>query len=270
MKFFCQAAVVLLCGTLIACKGKHPPVAAHDPTHGVSSSSLATLDGFEGEVGLTFKGTFGGVSAPATGTNVSALVKLGRVRVPLPDLLPVTAALGMAYLIVVPEMKAFYAVSDNKLQATLVDLDALLAYPQTQAGYRPLLPNAATESGPYKSGHADSVAGYACERWDIQLEAVSVDLCVAKLATPWLRVPLTGAASKHSWAVELTDGNHFPLRLITRLGGAEQGRLEVTSIQKKAIQASTLQVPSNYGVVTLAEMLASFTVHTRAPSSSAH
>ncbi len=92
---------------------------------------------------------------------------------------------------------------------------------------------------------------------------------MAKLATPWLRVPLTGAASKHAWAVELTDGNHFPLRLITRLGGAEQGRLEVTSIRKKAIQVSTLQVPSNYGVVTLAEMLASFTVHTRAPSSSA-
>ena len=70
-------------------------------------------------------------------------------------------------------------------------------------------------------------------------------------------------------AMELTDGNHFPLRLITRVGGAERGRLEVTSIRKTTIEASTLQVPSNYGVVTLAEMLASFTVHTRAPSSSA-
>jgi hypothetical protein len=269
MKYFCAAAVGLLCGSLIACKGKRQAVAAHHSTHAGTSSSLATLDGFEGEIELTFKGTFGGVPAPSTGTNVIALVKLGRVRVPLPDLLPVTAALGMAYLIVVPEMKAFYAVSDNKLQATLVDIDGLLAYPQTQDGYRAPRPNAATEFGPYKSGHTDSVAGYACERWDIQFEAVSVDLCVAKLATPLLRVPLTGAASKHAWAVELTDGNHFPLRLITRFGGAEQGRLEVTSIRKMAIQASTLQVPSNYGVVTLAEMLASFTVHTRAPSSSA-
>lgn len=268
MNFFYATTIVLLCGSLIACKGKSSPVAAHDLTHGGSSSSLATLDGFEGEIELTFKGTFGGVPAQATGTNVIAPVKLGRVRVPLPDLLPVTAALGMAYLIVVPEMKAFYAVSDNKLQATLVDLDGLLAYPQTQDGYRAPSPNAATEFGPYKSGHTDHVAGYACERWDIQFEAVSVDLCVAKLATPWLRVPLTGDASKHAWAVELTDGNHFPLRPITRFGGAEQGRLEVTSMRKKAIQASTLQVPSNYGVVTLAEMLASFTVHTRAPSPS--
>jgi hypothetical protein len=65
--------------------------------------------------------------------------------------------------------------------------------------------------------------------------------------------------------VELTDGNHFPLRLITRFGGAEEGRVEVTSVQKKAVQASTVQVPSNYGVVTLAETLAAPMLHTRPP-----
>ena len=268
MKFFCAAVGVLLCASSVACKGKPPPVPAHDTTRGGASSLLTSLDGFEGEIGLTVKGTFGGVPAPATGTNVIVLVQRGRLRVPLPDLLPVTAALGMAYLLIVPEIKTVYAVSDNKLQATLIDLDGLLAYSQRQVATRGMpRPGAATQLEPYKNGHTDNVAGYPCERWDIQLEAVNVDLCVAKLATPWLRVPLTGAASKHAWAVELTDGNHFPVRLITRFGGAEKGRIEVTSIQKKAIQASTLQVPSNYGVVSLAETLAAPMLHTRPPSS---
>ena len=89
-----------------------------------------------------------------------------------------------------------------------------------------------------------------------------------KLEAPWLRVPLTGGTSKYPWAVELMDGRHFPLRLITRFAGAEQGRVEVTSIQRKTLQVSNVQVPSNYGVVTLAEMLASFKLDTAAPSSS--
>ena len=79
MKFFCAAAVVvLLCVSAVACKGKPTPVPAHEPTHGAASSPLTSLDGFEGEIGLTVKGTFGGVPAPATATNVIALVQRGR------------------------------------------------------------------------------------------------------------------------------------------------------------------------------------------------
>jgi hypothetical protein len=255
----------VLCGSGIGCRSKPPPF---DPTDGGSSVSPNTLEGFEGEIGLMHKGTFGGVPTPPEGANVIVLVKQGRLRVPLPDLLPVVTALGMAYLIVEPEKKELYAVSDNQLMATHIDLDALLAYSQSKdATGAPPRPGAATELGPYKSGNTDTVAGYSCEKWAIQLGAASVDLCVAKLATPWLRVQLTGAASKHPWAVELTDGSHFPLRLITHVNGAEQGRLEVTSIRKTAVQTNSLQFPSNYRVVSLADLLASFKVHTGPPPS---
>ena len=87
-----------------------------------------------------------------------------------------------------------------------------------------------------------------------------MDLCVAELPTPWLRVSLGALGTKYPWAVELTDGNHVPLRLIMRLAGAEQGRLEATRIEKKAVQASSLQVPPDYSVSTFTELLRSFTI----------
>jgi hypothetical protein len=75
-------------------------------------------------------------------------------------------------------------------------------------------------------------------------------------------VPLGDLATKYPWAAELTDGNHFPLRLIMRLAGAEQGRLEITHIEKKGVQASSVQVPPKYAVSTFAQLLRSFTIDT--------
>lgn len=50
-------SVASLLALAIACKGKPPPVVAHDPKAQGASGSLATLDGFEGEIALSSKGT---------------------------------------------------------------------------------------------------------------------------------------------------------------------------------------------------------------------
>jgi hypothetical protein len=174
----------------------------------------------------------------------------------------------MAYLLVFPEKKQLYAVSENKMQATVINLAELLAQSEAQDSTRALKgTSTATPLEAAKTQKNDNVAGYPCERWNIQFSAVAAELCVAKQPTSWLLVPLGAATSKYSWAAELTDGNHFPLRLVTRLGGAEQGRIEVIRIEKKHVVETSFQVPSNYAVTTLAQLLSSLTLHTAPPSS---
>ena len=263
MKYRYTPAVASLLLSALACDGKTPRAAAHEPNHGVTAGPLVTLDGFEGEIALTAKGSLGGAPPPSRIMNVTVLVKAGHLRVPLPDLLPVTAGLGMAYLLVFPEKKDIYAVSDNKRQTTVVGLDELLAYSESQDdAAAPPSPNAAPSTSAEKSQVAVRVAGYPCESSTIQLAAVTVNLCVAKLPVSWMRIPLGATAAKYPWAAELTDGNHFPLRVVTSLRGVEQGRIEVTHIEKKPVASSGLQVPPGYALTTLEQLLHSFTLDT--------
>jgi hypothetical protein len=81
------------------------------------------------------------------------------------------------------------------------------------------------------------------------------DLCIAEQGTAWFHIPLTGLPAEFAWATEITDGKHFPLRLVTSENGVEQGRIEVTSIQKKAMPATQFAVPAGYNVMDLDQML---------------
>jgi hypothetical protein len=270
-----RTAVALLIVSPLACNGKRAPAAAHGPAGtgtgngNGSAGSPPTLDGFEGEIALTVQGALGGAPPPTRVMNVSVLVKNGSLRVPLPDLLPVTAGMGMAYLLVFPEKKQLYAVSDNKLEATLIDLAGLLAHsgvkaPSGTAGGPTL---AASES--YVRGETETIAGYLCEHWSIQLTTGAMDLCVAQQSVHWLRVSLGPVGKKHPWASELMDGSHFPLRIVTRQAAAEQGRIEITRIEKKPVSASNFQIPPNYAVTSLSELLSSLGLHA-APTAGAH
>lgn len=251
------AAAVWLTASHLSCQAQSTPAPAKNRTPSADSAPPRTLEGFEGEIGLAIRGTFGGVPAPRD-SRVNAMAKDGRLRVPLPDLLPATAALGMAYLLVEPGKRQLAAISDHRMAAVVIGLDEILSDPQSQGSS--LVSQPVARAATYRSGVVERVAGYPCERWDVPLESVDVEFCVATLPTPWLHVPLDGAASKHRWAVELLDGNHLPLRVVRRLGGIEEGRVEVTSIKEKAVQANSLGIPAGYAVGTLAEMLAAFRV----------
>ena len=106
-----------------------------------------------------------------------------------------------------------------------------------------------------KTGKTDTVAGYKCEIWHIVSEKSVGDLCIAEQGTSWFHIPLSGAPAEYAWASEITDGKHFPLRFVASENGVEQGRVEVTSIQKKALHAEQFQVPTGYAVLNLEQML---------------
>ena len=221
-----------------------------------ASASLAVLDGFEGEIDLTAKGKLAGKEGAANAPmNLVLLVKDGKFRFDLPEGLAGAHDLGKAYVLVMPADKKLYAVMDAKKQAVLIDMDKLAAQAKAfGAGHAPA-GGSATPAQITKTGKTDTVAGYQCEIWHVASEKSVGDLCIAAQGTSWFHLPLSGMPAEYAWASEITDGKHFPLRFVASENGAEQGRIEVTSIQKKALPADQFSVPPGYAVMNLEQML---------------
>ncbi|MEP7051562.1 MAG: DUF4412 domain-containing protein [Pseudomonadota bacterium] len=261
MKTNARSAFALLLLTVLGCKSKaQPPNAALPGADGapaaVASSSLALLDGFEGEIALTAKGKLaakeGSANAPLT---ITLLVKDGKFRFDLPEGLAGARELGKAYVLVTPADKKLYAVMDAKKQAVLVDLDKLAAQAKAFGAARAPAGGKATPPQVTKTGKTDTVAGYKCEIWSITSAQSAGDLCIAEQGTSWFRLPLSGMPAEYAWASEIADGKHFPLRFVATEKGTEQGRVEVTSIERKTLPADQFAVPSGYAVLNLEQML---------------
>lgn len=263
--------VVLALCALPACKKATPPPAAAAASAsaaaaaGVAPSapggnSLAILEGFEGEVALHAKGKASTKDAVAKDLNVSLLVKDGKFRVDLPEELTGSRELGKAFVIVEPADKKLITVMDAKKQAVVLDFDKLVSQAQAMSHLpHPGGPAAggADETPPVvqKTGKTDVVAGYQCEIWHVAKGNSAGDLCIGQQGTSWFHIPLVGAPAQYAWASEIFDGQHFPLRVVVSENGAEHGRLEVTSIQKKTVPAADFEVPAGYNVIDLEQMM---------------
>ena len=55
----------------------------------------------------------------------------------------------------------------------------------------------------------------------------------------------------------VADGKHFPLRFVETEKDVERGRIEVTSIQQKPLPASSFEVPADYAVLSVEQMIGS-------------
>jgi hypothetical protein len=226
---------------------------------------LAFLNGFEGEIGISFKDASKAGKAAAP---FALLIKDSKLRMDLPT--DVTASSGMGskgYGILNTPEKKLYVVLEDKKQVVLFDLD--------KAGEQLKTFTAGMESGPRdprerkeaparpppkvtKTGQKDSVAGYACEIWDVVPDTgEKMSACVANEGASWFKLPLGAIPSEHAWALELLDGKHFPLRGIAYdNAGAEKSRVEVTKIDKKPLAATLFDIPQGYKVVDLQQMFA--------------
>ncbi|HEY1534160.1 MAG TPA: DUF4412 domain-containing protein [Polyangiaceae bacterium] len=267
MKHTLRSALALTLFTLVACKSKDQAAAAASGaalasgavvSAGAASAGagLAVLDGFEGEIGVSAKGKLAGKDSSGTPANLTLLVKDGKFRFELPEGLAGAQALGKAYVLVEPADKKLYAVMEDKKQAVLIDLDKLATQAKSFGGAAAQhRPSSGTPPQISKTGKTDTVAGYTCEIWHVVSEKSVGDLCVAEQGTSWFHIPLSGAPAEYAWASEITDGKHFPLRFVASENGVEQGRVEVTSIQKKALPAEQFQVPTGYAILNLEQML---------------
>jgi hypothetical protein len=268
MKLTARHALFLLSFAPVACHKNDAPSPSASAAAGLASGaapadaagSLAILDGFEGEIAMSAKGKFGAKESAAAPVSFTLQVKDGKFRVDLPDSVADAQGVGKAYVLVMPADKKLYAIMDAKKQVILIDFDkfANQAKVLSQMHAHPSANGQPGTSAPaevQKTGKTDTVAGYKCEIWHIVQAKSAGDLCIAEQGTAWFHIPLTGLPAEFAWATEITDGKHFPLRLVTSENGVEQGRIEVTSIQKKALPASQFAVPAGYNVMDLDQML---------------
>ncbi len=265
MKLNARRALCVVAFTLVGCHKNSAPTPVGSaaalssgavlPTD-TPGNSLAILDGFEGEISMTAKGKLGGKQVATGPTSFTLHVKDGKFRVDLPASFADAQGVGKAYALVTPADKKLYLVMDTQKQVILVDFDkfAQQAKALTDAHPHPA-PGTPGAASLQKTGKTDTVAGYKCEIWHIVQAKSSGDLCIAEQGTSWFHIPLSGVPAEFAWATEITDGRHFPLRLVMSENGVEEGRLEVTSIQKQALPASEFAVPVGYNVIDLEQML---------------
>jgi hypothetical protein len=259
MKLNARHALWLVAFAVVGCHKNTAPAPSGSAAALSSGAVLATdapagsLDGFEGEIALTAKGKLAGKQG-AEAANFVLQVKDGKFRVDLPEALANSQGVGKAYALVTPADKKLYLVLDAKKQVILVDFDKLVSQAKALSQAHPH-PAGETPAELQKTGKMDTVAGYKCEIWHIAQAKSSGDLCIAEQGTSWFHIPLSGVPAEFAWASEITDGKHFPLRFVATENGAEAGRLEVTSIQKKPLPASSFVVPAGYPVMDLEQML---------------
>jgi hypothetical protein len=224
---------------------------------------MSSLMGFEGEIDMTAKGS--DPDKPAQPVNM--LVKGDKVRI---DVIPgteATAALGKGFLLVRVADKKLDAVDETRKQVVEIDLSNPETMKRIQkAGSLGAHEHNAKQGPPpnrakvTKTGNKETVAGYSCEDWEItgaKDNEKKASLCVAHLPSTFFHIPLTGVPVEYGFAMELVDGQHFPLRIVSydERTGTESARLEVTKLDAHPVDAAKLEIPAGYQTVDMMQMI---------------
>jgi Domain of unknown function (DUF4412) len=248
--------------------GAAPPsaTASAAPTPSPSASApptvLSTLMGFEGEIDMTAKGSDPGKPPQPVGM----LVKGDKLRL---DVIPGTDAAntlgGKAFLLVRVADKKLDVVTDARKQVVELDLTNPEVMKTIQKSASSPGHPAKPEPPPKltKTGTKETIAGYPCEDWEVASakdNKKKASLCVASLPSTFFHIPLTGVPGEYGFALELIDGQHFPLRVVgyDEHTGAESGRLEVTKLDPHPVDAAKFEIPAGYKTVDMLQMFQAF------------
>ncbi len=251
------------CSSLLGCDKIKSAMGKSDEG-GVSTTSGGTgalniLNGFEGAIGVMVKGK--GLKAEKP-INLVIDVKGDRIRVDLPQGIEGTEQFGKVYGIYDSPAKKVFVVLDDKKQVIVLDLNKSA---EDLKSMKPSAPHHGGGGGPpptppkiTKTGKIDTVAGYSCEIWSIESgdakEKGKAEVCIAEQGVSWFHIPMTGVPAEYSFMSEMLDGKHFPLRMVMfDTANVEEGRVEVTKIDKKSLDASVFIPPPTYQQMDMAQ-----------------
>ncbi len=230
---------------------------------GGGEGSLAILKNFEGEIGFMAKEA----KADSKTVNVLLEVKGDKVRADVPADLAAQNPLGRGappgkvYGILNGGEKKAFVVMEAQKQAIVFDLnkfaEKIKSSPPSLGGGAPGAPGGKEPPKVTKTGKTEKVAGFECENWEIaNADGAKATACVGNEGASWFSLPLTGIPTAHAWMAELLDGKHFPLRLVVfNKAGAEEGRIEITKIEKKTVDAAKFEVPAGFQTMDLEQMM---------------
>ena len=237
-----------------------------DGDGGSSSSSgggaLSFLDStFEGEITMNLQGKAGSKEGPKS---LLVSLKTPRVRVDAgAELAPGNPFLagGLAF-IVDPPAKKGYALINSQKKAVVLDFDkAKGGFKPPSMGGGPSGAGGPPEDPPKieKTGKKDTIAGYSCEIWKITSKANHAEACLAE-KIKWIDfTDLAIQSPSFAAMVAVSDFNHLPLRIVSFDDkNVEEGRMEVTKVDKKKLADAQFTVPADFQIVELSALLAGF------------
>jgi hypothetical protein len=246
------SAIVLVA----SCSKKSDPASAGAAQSAAPLAVAAptSLSDFEGDITLVAKSAKERRPVPP----ITLTVKGNKMRFDLPEGMEAAPRMGEhAYAIVDTGAKKLDVVVDE--QKMVMEMDLATMGEQLKK-LRPPEKGPAdnnTKSTVTKTGHTDTVAGIQCEDWDFTNEKGERGrVCVSSQNAPWLSIPSLGLPSEHLWAKDLLDGQHLPLRMIGYdAAGAEDSRLEVTKVERKAVLDSSFAIPAGYRTMDFTQMM---------------
>lgn len=148
-----------------------------------------------------------------------------------------------------PAMWGIYDAKDNKVYSVVDATRMVMVIDPTKLP--PGTPRAKHDPKDWKvtrTGKKDTVAGQACEIWDLEDKKDKLEMCVVKRAWTFPTQALGGQLGglELGWNDELAKEKSFPVRTVYFENGKEKTRAETVRMESTKVDAARFELPKDY------------------------
>jgi hypothetical protein len=192
--------------------------------------ALASLVAFEGRIEMSIDMPM----MPSAALATSFEIKGKKIR---------SETKGIASMVSIADMDVKKSWLIDNGAHTYMEMDLAKSSSSTSS------PTSKSTAKALKLGTSGTVAGYACELWEVTDVGTRTELCIAS-GLSMMALGLSGplgmyAKGDDAWSEVLSHG--FPLRMVmSDASGKPSMKMEATRIEKKSIPDSQFVIPAGY------------------------